>query len=297
MPRYLHIVDVFARERYTGNQLAVVESRVDGPGADGGLGDGEMQAIAREMNYSETTFIESREDPYRVRIFTPEAEVPFAGHPTLGTAHVVRERVADGRPEEVTLELNVGEVPVEVRDRDGRETLWMTQQPPEFGDELDHGRLAGVLGLSADRLDTDWPVQVVSTGLPTILVPLVDRGALTDIDLDREAYDDLTGDREVKLVHTFCADPRDPGNDLAVRMFAPAYGVPEDPATGSANGCLAAYLARHAYFGSGVVDARVEQGYEMGRPSLLYLGATDRGDDVRVEVGGRVVDVARGELL
>jgi trans-2,3-dihydro-3-hydroxyanthranilate isomerase len=290
MPHDLHIVDVFARERYTGNQLAVVES-------EGTTGDEEMQAIAREMNYSETTFVESREDPYRVRIFTPEAEVPFAGHPTLGTAHVVRERVADGRPEEVTLALNVGEVPVEVRERDGRETLWMTQQPPEFGDELDHGRLAGVLGLSADRLDTDWPVQVVSTGLPTVLVPLADRGALTDIDLDRGAYDDLTGDREAKLVHAFCADPRDPDNDLAVRMFAPAYGVPEDPATGSANGCLAAYLARHAYFGSGVVDARVEQGYEMGRPSLLYLCATDRGDDVRVEVGGRVVDIARGELL
>ncbi|WP_159902764.1 PhzF family phenazine biosynthesis protein [Salinirussus salinus] len=290
MPHDLHIVDVFARERYTGNQLAVVES-------EGTTGDEEMQAIAREMNYSETTFVESREDPYRVRIFTPEAEVPFAGHPTLGTAHVVRERVADGRPEEVTLALNVGEVPVEVRERDGRETLWMTQQPPEFGDELDHGRLAGVLGLSADRLDTDWPVQVVSTGLPTVLVPLADREALTDIDLDRGAYDDLTGDREAKLVHAFCADPRDPDNDLAVRMFAPAYGVPEDPATGSANGCLAAYLARHAYFGSGVVDARVEQGYEMGRPSLLYLCATDRGDDVRVEVGGRVVDIARGELL
>ena len=297
MPRDLHIVDVFARERYTGNQLAVVESRVDGPGADGELGDGEMQAIAREMNYSETTFIKSREDPYRVRIFTPEAEVPFAGHPTLGTAHVVRERVADGRPEEVTLELNVGEVPVEVRERDGRETLWMTQQPPEFGDELDHGRLAGVLGLSADRLDTDWPVQVVSTGLPTVIVPLADREALTAIDLDREAYRGLTDDREAKLVHAFCPEPRSPDNDLAVRMFAPAYGVPEDPATGSANGCLAAYLARHAYLGSGVVDARVEQGYEIGRPSLLYLAATDRGHTVNVEVGGRVLEVVRGSLL
>ena len=290
MPHDLHIVDVFARERYTGNQLAVVES-------EGTMGDEEMQAVAREMDFSETTFVESREDPYRVRIFTPEAEVPFAGHPTLGTAHVVRERVADGHPEEVVLDLNVGEVPVEVRERDGRETLWMTQQPPAFGETLSHDRLAGVLGLSADRLDAGWPVQVVSTGLPTVIVPLVDRGALTDIDLDRGAYDDLTGDREAKLVHAFCADPRDPGNDLAVRMFAPAYGVPEDPATGSANGCLAAYLARHAYFGSGVVDARVEQGYELGRPSLLYLAATDRGDDVRVEVGGRVVDVARGELL
>ncbi|MEF8886467.1 MAG: PhzF family phenazine biosynthesis protein [Haloarculaceae archaeon] len=289
MPRDLHIVDVFARERYTGNQLAVVES-------EGTMGDEEMQAVAREMDFSETTFVESRAEPYRVRIFTPEAEVPFAGHPTLGTAHVVRERVADGRPEAVVLDLNVGQVPVEVRERDGRGTLWMTQQPPEFGETLAHDRLAAVLGLSADRLDTDWPVQVVSTGLPTVIVPLVDRSALTDIDLDRGAYDDLTGDREAKLVHAFCADPRDPAHDLAVRMFAPAYGVPEDPATGSANGCLAAYLARYAYFGSGVVDARVEQGHEVGRPSLLYLAATDRGDDVRVEVGGRVVDVARGEL-
>lgn len=290
MPHDLHIVDVFARERYTGNQLAVVET-------GGDLADEELQAVAREMDFSETAFVESRADPYRVRIFTPEAEVPFAGHPTLGTAHVIRERVADGRPETVVLDLTVGEVPVEVRERDGRETLWMTQQPPEFGETLAGDRLAAVLGLSADRLDTDWPVQVVSTGLPTVIVPLADRGALTDIDLDREAYDELTGDREAKLVHAFCPEPREPNNDIAVRMFAPAYGVPEDPATGSANGCLAAYLARHAYFGSGVVDARVEQGYEIARPSLLYLAATDRGDDVRVEVGGRVVDVARGDLL
>jgi len=274
----------------TGNQLAVVESA-------GALGDEEMQVVAREMDFSETTFVESRTDPYRVRIFTPEAEVPFAGHPTLGTAHIVRERVADGRPEEVVLDLNVGEVPVEVRERDGRETLWMTQQPPVFGETLTHDRLAGVLGLSADRFGTDWPVQVVSTGLPTVVVPLTDREALTDIDLDRGAYDELTAGREAKLVHAFCADPREPDTDLAVRMFAPAYGVPEDPATGSANGCLAAYLARHAYFGSGVVDARVEQGHELGRPSLLYLAATDRGNDVRVEVGGRVVGVARGTLL
>jgi trans-2,3-dihydro-3-hydroxyanthranilate isomerase len=290
MPHELHIVDVFARERYTGNQLAVVES-------DGALTGEEMQAVAREMDFSETTFIESRTDPYRVRIFTPEAEVPFAGHPTLGTAHVVRERVADGRPERVVLDLDVGAVPVEVRERDGQETLWMTQQPPTFGETLAHGRLAAVLGLSAGRLDTDWPVQVVSTGLPTVIVPLVDREALAAVDLDREAYDGLTDDREAKLVHAFCPEPRDPDNDLAVRMFAPAYGVPEDPATGSANGCLAAYLARHAYLGSGVVDARVEQGHEIGRPSLLHLAATDRGNTVSVEVGGRVVDVARGSLL
>jgi trans-2,3-dihydro-3-hydroxyanthranilate isomerase len=284
----LHVVDVFAEERYTGNQLAVVES-------DGTVSNGEMQAFAAEIGFSETTYIESRTPPYEVRIFTPEAEIPFAGHPTLGTAHVIREHVADGHPERVVLDLGVGEVSVEVRDQDGEE-LWMTQQP-SFGETLPPGRSADVLGLDAATVDNRWPVQVVSTGLPTIVVPLESRAALTAIDLDRDAYDEVTGHRDAKNVLAFCPDPRDAGNDIAVRVFAPFYGVPEDPATGSSNGCLAAYLARHAYLGSGTVDARVEQGYEMGRPSLVGLHATDRGDHVRVEVGGRVVPVARGELL
>jgi len=290
MPRPdLHVVDVFAQERYTGNQLAVVESH-------GNVSDGEMQAFAAEIGFSETTYVESRTPPYEVRIFTPEAEIPLAGHPTLGTAHVVREHVADGHPDRMVLDLEIGEVPVESRERDG-ETLWMVQQPPAFGDHLPGERLADVLGLDAVAVDDRWPVQVVSTGLPTIVVPLESRAALTAVDLDRDAYNEVTGDRDVKNVLAFCPDPRDTDNDLAVRVFAPFYGVLEDPATGSSNGCLAAYLARHAYFGSGTGDVRVEQGYEMGRPSLVALQATDRGDDVRVEVGGRVVPVARGELL
>jgi len=285
-----HIVDVFARERYAGNQLAVVES-------DGGLSDAEMQAFAAEMDFSETTFVESRDSPYRVRIFTPEAEIPFAGHPTLGTAAVVREHIDGGSPDEIVLDVDVGEVPVEVAGGDGEQTLWMTQQPPEFGEQLAHGRLAGVLGLDESALDHEWPVQVVSTGLPTIVVPLADREALTSIDVDRAAYDDVTGDRDAKNVLAFCPDPRSDANDFAVRVFAPFYGVPEDPATGSSNGCLAGYLARHGYTGSNSVSARVEQGYEMGRPSLVHLNATDRGGDVHVEVGGSVVAVARGQLV
>jgi len=286
----LHIVDVFARERYAGNQLAVVESTGD-------LAAAEMQDIAAEMDFSETTFVESLEPPYRVRIFTPEAEIPFAGHPTLGTAWVIREHVAPDRPDEVVLDLPVGEVPVEVRHVDGRETLWMTQQSPTFGERVAHDRLAAVLGLEPAALDGDWPVQIVSTGLPTIVVPLRERGALSAIDIDRAAYDAVTADREAKNVLAFCPDPRDATNDFAVRVFAPFYGVPEDPATGSSNGCLAGYLARHAYAGRGTVEARVEQGYEMGRPSLLHLAATDRGQAVDVEVGGGVVDVARGTLV
>lgn len=282
-----HIVDVFAQRRYAGNQLAVVTDAAD-------LTAAEMQTIAAEFDYSETTFVTDHED-WTTRIFTPAEEVPFAGHPTLGTAAVVRDHLATGRPDRVTLDLPVGSIPVDVRQVSGTETLWMRQQPPNFGETLAHADLAPVLGLPVDRLDRDWPVQVVSTGLPTIVVPLVDRAALAGIDLDRPAYDDLVTGRDAKLVLAVCPEPRDPENDLAVRVFAPHYGVPEDPATGSANGCLAAYLSRHEYLGDPTVDARVEQGHELGRPSLLSLAVDSAGETI--EVGGRVVPVARGELL
>jgi len=154
-----------------------------------------------------------------------------------------------------------------------------------------------VLGLDGSARDADWPVQIVSTGLPTIVAPLADRTALTAIDVDRDAYDEVTSDRDIKNVLAFCLDPRSDENDVAVRVFAPFYGVPEDPATGSSNGCLAGYLARHRYTGSDNVSARVEQGYEMGRPSLIELATTDRGDEVEIEVSGRVVPVARGRLV
>lgn len=306
MRQPLHLVDVFARERYAGNQLAVVTDAAD-------LDDGEMQAFAAEIDFSETTFVETdaKEGPqadgrWPVRIFTPEAEIPFAGHPTLGTAWVIRDHLAADHPAEVVLDLDVGEVPVDVRDRDGRETLWMTQHPPAFGDRLDHDDLADVLGLAPETLDSEYPVQVVSTGLPTIIVPLADRRALEAIDVDRAAYDAVTGDREAKNVLAFCPDPRDDANDVAVRVFAPYYGVPEDPATGSSNGCLAGYLLRHDYRRQDVdgerdiIDARVEQGHEMGRPSLIHLRAErdgDAQDAFTVEVGGTVESVARGNLV
>jgi len=168
---------------------------------------------------------------------------------------------------------------------------------PDLRRRIPPEELAEVLSVPCEAIDDRWPVQVVSTGLATIVVPLVDREALAAVELDREAYDRVTGDREAKNVLAVCPDPRDEANDLAVRVFAPFYGVPEDPATGSSNGCLAAYLARHRYFGDPAVDVRVEQGHEIGRPSLLGLRATDRGERIHVEVGGRVMPVARGELL
>lgn len=319
MSHRFHVNDVFAAERYAGNQLAVVEEATD-------LSTDEMQAIANEMNYSETTFVTGSDaDSWDVRIFTPSDEVPFAGHPTLGTAAVIRDHLADGRPDEVTLHLQVGDVPVRVEG----ETYWMTQRAPEFGRTFDRETAADALGLAPADLREDLPVQWVSTGLPTVVVPLRDRDALERIDVDPAGYESLTGDHDGKNVLAFCAHPRDDAHDYADRVFAPYYDVPEDPATGSSNGCLAAYLARH---GDGAVDAVVEQGYEMGRPSLLHLRATDEatkargaadeisettegadvaeagadegssdataGPDERVavEVGGRVVPVAEGTL-
>lgn len=282
-----HIVDVFTERRYAGNQLAVVESR-------GELSDTEMQRIAAEMDYSETTFIESFDASggYDVRIFTPAEEIPFAGHPTLGTAAVLRERTAeDGdRASDIALDLPVGTIPVRT-ERDGeRETLWMIQQQPEFGERLDREPVAAALSLSMDDLSGAYPVQVVSTGLPTIIVPLTGRTALEAATIDQSAYDALVESRDAKNVFVFCDEPRNDENDLAARMFAPYHDVPEDPATGSANGCLAGYLAAHD---SDSVALRVEQGYEMGRPSLLHLRADS---EETVEVGGSVVRVATGEL-
>ncbi|MDY6817491.1 MAG: PhzF family phenazine biosynthesis protein [Halobacteriales archaeon] len=287
-----HIVDVFAERQYAGNQLAVVEQAA-------GIDDETMQAIAREFGYSETTFIESTEPidgGYETRIFTPEEEIPFAGHPTLGTAAVIRNAVAEGQPDEVVLNLPVGQIPVRVERPADHEILWMTQQPPEFGQQFDHKTLAAVLGIEPSDLDHDWPVQAVSTGLPTVIVPLIDREALTSIDVDLDAYEEFVAGQEAKNILVFCADPRDGTNDLAVRVFAHYYGVPEDPATGSANGCLAGYLASHEYFGEETVDVTVEQGYEMGRPSKLYLSTDASADPFEVEVGGRVIPTANGTL-
>ncbi|MFK5605512.1 PhzF family phenazine biosynthesis protein [Haloferax volcanii] len=286
-----HTVDVFATAKYAGNQLAVFED------ADA-LRSEQMAALANEMNYSETTFIEggSPDDGYDVRIFTPDGEIPFAGHPTLGTAAVLRDHFGAG--DEVTLNLGVGPISVEVRsDGSDSEQYWMTQNAPRFGAELDRETLAEVLSLDANDFDTDWPIQVVSTGLPAVMIPLRDRDALARSEVFTPAYRSFFDDVGVENLFLFCPDPRDDANDFAARMYAPGHGVAEDPATGSANGCFAGYLARHRYFGDDEIEVTVEQGYEMGRPSHLHLEAEDRGDEVAVRVGGRVEFVSTGRLV
>jgi trans-2,3-dihydro-3-hydroxyanthranilate isomerase len=282
-----YIVDVFAEEKYAGNQLAVVRG-----GAD--LSDEDLGKIALEMNYSETTFVladEETDGGYDVRIFTPGMEVPFAGHPTLGTAYVIRHEILAGPVDEVTLNLKAGKIPVTFGD-----LLWMRQLPPTFGATLDPAQMALAINLETTNIDDRFPVQEVSTGLPTLIVPLRDLDALRRCKVDWERYTELVGPD--KNLYVFCPEPHEDGpGDLSARMFADDLGVPEDPATGSAAGCLAGYLAEHRYFGTDPVDVRVEQGYEIKRPSLLYLRAETKGGETTVHVGGKVQMVARGKLV
>ena len=287
MSRTFYIVDVFAEEKYAGNQLAVVRGGADLP-------DEVLLKIAMEMNYSETTFIlteKERDGGYDVRIFTPGGEVPFAGHPTLGTAYVIRQEILAEPVERVTLNLKAGRVPVTFGD-----VLWMRQLQPTFGATLAHARVASVLDLDEADLDDRYPVQEVSTGLPAIIVPLRSLDALRQCRFDRERYLELGGSG--KNLYAFCPESHgENAGEMSARMFANDLGFAEDPATGSAAGCLSGYLVEHRYFGTDSIDVRLEQGYEIDRPSLLYLRAARNGEETSVHVGGKVQMVARGELV
>jgi len=291
--RAFSIVDVFAEDKYAGNQLAVVRQAE-------GLATEVMQKIARETNFSETAFImgeRPRGGGFDVRIFTPARELPFAGHPTLGTAFVIRQDVIRKPVPEVVLNLKVGPIPVTFSYRGRKpDVLWMKQITPRFGRAQEPFRVAPVLGLRPDDLDLRFPVQEVSTGIPFVIVPVRTLEALRKSALRAEKLAGLTSD-QAKAFLLFAPQVYRPENDLNVRVFAHGYGVAEDPATGSANGCLAGYLVRHRYFGGAQVDLRVEQGYEIGRPSLLLLRAAEKRRRIEVLVGGRVILVARGNLI
>ncbi|WXG44696.1 MAG: PhzF family phenazine biosynthesis protein [Promethearchaeati archaeon SRVP18_Atabeyarchaeia-1] len=289
-----YIVDVFAEEKYAGNPLAVVRDCKAMP-------DDEKQRVAREMNFSETTFILSdekqRNGGYNVRIFTPVEELPFAGHPTLGTAYVIQREIIGKPVEEVTLNLKIGQIPVAFTYREKEaDMLWMHQIPPIFGRTFDKHITCDVLSLQENQIDDRFPIQDVSTGIHFIIVPLKNLDALKKAKIWREKYFDLVGNLDAKGILVFCPEAHRPGNDLSIRVFVDYYGVPEDPATGSGNGCLAGYLVKYRYFGENKIDLRAEQGYEIGRPSLLLLKSEEKGGTIDVFVGGRVMYVAKGEF-
>lgn len=280
-----YIVDCFAEEKYQGNELLVIK-------ADREVSDEEQQKIAREINFSETTFILSDKQEnggYDVRIWTPNVgEMPFAGHPTLGTAHVIRHCYEGGSDETVKLNLKVGQIPVAVTE-DG---MTMSQNPPEFGEIIDRQEIAEVFGISADDISDEYPVQWASTGLEAVIIPLKHRETLAEIKMGRDAFERYI-ERHPKNYcnHLFFVDMGE--QTLAARCMMEDFV--EDPATGSANGDLAGYLLEHDCFGSQDVSYTVIQGEDMGRKSVLHVHAAKEDDKWTIEVGGSCYIVASGE--
>jgi len=288
-----YIVDVFAESRLSGNQLAVFRDCAR-------LSTASMQKIALEMHYSETTFItseEQRSGGYDVRVFTPGYELPFAGHPTLGTAYVVQSQIIGKPVGKVVLNMKVGQIPVTFSYRDGApDVLWMKQKKPTFGRTFTRERIAKVLGLKASDLDSKFPVRLVSTGVPFVIVPLTGLKAIKGIKVDSTGLARLFKETGTTVILLFSPETYSNENDLNVRVLGLPDVIPEDPATGSGNGCLAAYLIRERFFGRNSIDLRVEQGYEINRKSLLLLRAQENPKGIDVNVGGRVQFVASGEF-
>jgi trans-2,3-dihydro-3-hydroxyanthranilate isomerase len=294
MTNRIYMVDVFAEQSYAGNQLAVVI-------CEEALPDDTMQQLAAEINFSETTFVTSQPEDnggYQVRVFTPAREVAFTGHPILGTAWVLRHHVIAGECTQVQLNLAVGQVPVTFESSaDGREVAWFIAPPMSLGAMADRTAVSAALGLSPDDIATDAPIQVVSAGTSAMIVPVCTLDALRRGKLDLEIFSDLAAEGFPPLVYLFSRQAHEAGNDLCARFFFEAHGVREDPATGNGAAFLGAYLLEHHIFPGSDLSVRIEQGYEMCRPSLIMLRARQLSDTREISVGGYVLPTMQGELV
>jgi len=287
-------VDVFTDRALTGNSLAVF---LDGRG----LGTETMQALAREMNLSETTFIlpgdaaAEKTRGVRVRIFTVQEELPFAGHPTLGTAFVLRGQAGAA---EVRLDLNVGTVPVRFTETPSHPAFGeMTQQNPQFGAIHNLDDIARLTNLGVADFDDSTPIQTVSTGVPFTMVALRSLAAVQKLRLDLDRAAEYLAPSGGKFLYFVCRETVDPKARLHARMI---FYNADDPATGSAAGCCAAWMVAYGVAAS-EEQVLIEQGLEMHRPSRIFVRATkskDRHDNhvANVRVGGNCVEVLRGEV-
>jgi trans-2,3-dihydro-3-hydroxyanthranilate isomerase len=296
--QYLHL-DVFTRRPFGGNQLAVF---TDGRG----LSSEQMQDLAREMNFSETTFVLPPETPgtdRRVRIFTPAVELAMAGHPTVGTAAALVQRgLAEPHDGGLVLELGIGPVKVDLEQReDGAPFVWMNHRMPEFTPyERSRMAVADGLGLREEDVRDDLPLEIVSTGLPFLFVPLVSLEAIGRARSETNALKRLFESMEPAHVALFTEEVVDPAARVHARMYSPHLaGIVEDPATGSMSAPFGAYLSRH-----GVLPPEpqttfmVEQGIEMKRPSQIMVEVGCQGGEITsLRIGGHSVIVGEGEIF
>jgi trans-2,3-dihydro-3-hydroxyanthranilate isomerase len=278
-------LDVFSSRPLEGNPVCVLTDAH-------GLSTEEMQAIARETNLSETTFILPGEErtagTHRVRIFTTQEELPFAGHPTLGTAMAIHQSAGE---HSVTLDLNVGPIPVQFSRRDGLDFGEMRQRDPEFGTVHSREAVAGAAGLPIEVLSDDVPIQTVSTGVPFIIVPVGKLSIMQHLTLDFARASDYLDRSDGKFFYFVCRETMNSAATLHARMI---FYNGEDPATGSAAGCCTSWAVRYNVLAP-ETQGLIEQGMEMKRPSAIYIRASRTGDQVsNVRVGGHAVEVSRG---
>jgi trans-2,3-dihydro-3-hydroxyanthranilate isomerase len=282
-------VDAFTDTPYAGNQLAVFP---DGSG----LTTGQMQRLAQEINYSETTFVFETDKSgadFKIRIFTPSQELPFAGHPTLGTAYSIMERfdIWVEKKDILKLETKVGVIPLEEQ----KGVIWMTQNEPVFFEEhSDKKQIADLFGLSSDDIADDMPVEEVSTGNRMLIVPIKTLRAVQCAQCNVSKMKEFFGSRLVGP-YIFSLETTNPDTEVHARFFAPHLGILEDPATGSAAGPLTGYLLKHRVFG-GEFEIANEQGVEMGRPSKILMRGTVKDDKYHIQIGGNCVYVGKAEF-
>ena len=294
-----HLLDVFTDRQFGGNQLAVFPDPPDDLPAK------TMQKIAKELNLSETTFVLPSTDPdcdCRLRIFTPAAELPMAGHPTVGAAYMLARlgalgKISDGK--KVVFEEGVGPIAVTIRaDEKGEPTeVWMKQPLPQFLDVYeDRASMAEILSLNAADLKSNSPMQVVSSGLPFLFVVLNSLDAVRRIVFRLDKWSESLAGTSAQNVFVTSSETAREDSTVHSRMFAPALGVNEDPATGSASGPLGAYLLKYGLVQSG--DMVSEQGFEIGRPSFICIKVRrNESEFSEVSIGGQCVYVGYGTLV
>jgi trans-2,3-dihydro-3-hydroxyanthranilate isomerase len=291
MGQKFYQVDVFTDRIFGGNPLAVF------PEPDA-LDEVAHLQIAREMNLSETTFVYPAKNPkadFRIRIFTPGKEIPFAGHPTLGTAHILWKagKIACAT-DSVILEMGAGLIKVSKKQKN----LFMDQPLPSFGDTVKTvDQVAEALAIDPGEIDSRFPLQIVSTGFPALYVPLTNLAALRRVELNLTVLREILG--SLDMIYVFTTETLELRSTIHSRAFAPFIGIPEDPATGSAAGALGAYLVHHKVIENLDPSAIViEQGFEMGRPSTILVSVGQTGGKIdSIQVGGQAITVLEGNLL
>jgi trans-2,3-dihydro-3-hydroxyanthranilate isomerase len=301
MPTYkYHLLDVFTNRAFGGNQLAVF---TDGAAVPPDL----MPKLTRELNLSESTFVLPPTNPannYRVRIFTPGKEMMMAGHPTVGTAYLLARlgmipRTAN--PTKAVFEELVGDIPVAISyndDSPNPSMIWMTQPKPQFGHIIsDLAEVQAALALPTEAINTNYPVQVVTTGVPFLYVPINTLAQTQQISLNVQLCKQLVEKYDLDGVFVFTTEVETEGSTVHSRMFAPDLGIAEDPATGAASGPLGAYLARYKIVPSPDTHMVSEQGMEMGRPSYIHIELdSENGEYTAARIGGESYYMGQGEF-